>query len=167
MQMSQNKYTGLVADLMPNIRLMKLVGHYFFRFDSGSVFLSKVYSTVHCTLFMMQYVFLIINLILNTGEVNELTANTITVLHFTHTITKFLYVGANGKQVYRTMNIWNQSNSHPLFAESDARYHSIALAKMRKNLYMITTLTIGAVFSEYCRTVKFLICSKFNVLRFS
>lgn len=148
MQMSQNKYSGLVADLMPNIQLMKLVGHYFFRFSAGSTFLSKIYSTVHLCFFLLQYAFLITNLAANTSEVNELTANTITVLHFTHTITKFLYVALNGKQVYRTFNIWNQSNSHPLFAESDARYHAIALAKMRKNLYMITSLTVGTVVGE-------------------
>lgn len=146
--MTQNKYSGLVADLMPNIRLMRLVGHYFFRFDPSSAFISKLYSTMHLCFFLMQYVFLIINMATNTSEVNELTANTITVLHFTHTITKFLYVALNGKEVYRTFNIWNQANSHPLFAESDARYHAIALAKMRKNLYMITTLTVGAAVGE-------------------
>lgn len=43
--------------------------------------------------------------------------------------------------VYRTFNIWNQPNSHPLFAESDARYHAIALAKMRKLLYIVLTVT--------------------------
>lgn len=148
MQVSQSKYTGLVADMMPNIRLMRLIGHYMFRFSSGSTFLSKVYSTIHLMLFLVQFIFLVINLAMNTGEVNELTANTITVLHFAHTITKFLYVAINGKAVYRTFNIWNQPNSHPLFAESDARYHSIALAKMRKNFYFITTLTIGTVIGK-------------------
>lgn len=151
MQVSQSKYTGLVADMMPNIRLMRLVGHFMHRFSSGSTFLSKVYSTIHLMLFLVQFVFLVINLALNTGEVNELTANTITVLHFTHTIIKFLYVAMNGKAVYRTFNIWNQPNSHPLFAESDARYHSIALAKMRKNFYFITTLTILTVIGESIR----------------
>lgn len=154
MQVSQSKYTGLVADMMPNIRLMRLVGHFMHRFSSGSAFLSKVYSTIHLMLFLVQFVFLVINLALNTGEVNELTANTITVLHFTHTIIKFLYVAMNGKAVYRTFNIWNQPNSHPLFAESDARYHSIALAKMRKNFYFITTLTILTVVGESMREKK-------------
>lgn len=41
----------------------------------------------------------------------------------------------------RTFNIWNQANSHPLFAESDARYHSISLAKMRKLLYIVVSTT--------------------------
>lgn len=43
------------------------------------------------------------------------------------------------------MGIWNQSNSHPLFAESDARYHSIALAKMRRLLVMTMSTTLLAV----------------------
>lgn len=154
MQVSQTKYTGLVADMMPNIRLMRIVGHYMHRFSSGSTFLSKVYSTIHLLLFLVQFAFIVINLVMNTGEVNELTANTITALHFTHTITKFLYVAVNGKAVYRTFNIWNQPNSHPLFAESDARYHSIALAKMRKNFYLIVSLTIFTCVGELYKRVR-------------
>lgn len=85
------------------------------------------------------------NLIKNTDEVGELTANTITVLFFTHSVTKFIYVAANSEKFYRTLGIWNQSNSHPLFAESDARYHSIALAKMRKLLFLVMLTTMFAV----------------------
>lgn len=145
MQVQQKHFTGLVADLMPNIRLMRFLGHFLHKFSNGSTFLSKLYSTMHLLLMLLQFICIIINLALNTSEVNELTANTITTLHFTHTITKFCYLAINNKNFYRTFNIWNQSNSHPLFVESDARYHSIALAQMRKNLYMITGLTLGAV----------------------
>ena len=84
------------------------------------------------------------NLAQNTDEVTELTcklnqiqdhddekknifflfhrsANTITALFFTHSVTKFIYVALNSEKIYRTLGIWNQSNTHPLFAESDAR----------------------------------------------
>lgn len=149
MQVQQKQYSGLVADLMPNIRLMRFLGHFLNKFSDGSAFLNKMYSMTHLILMLLQFICLIVNLALNTSEVNELTANTITVLHFTHTITKFCYLAFNNKDFYRTFNIWNQSNSHPLFAESDARYHSIALAKMRKNLYTITGLTIATVVCEY------------------
>lgn len=44
----------------------------------------------------------------------------------------------------RTLNIWNQANSHPLFAESDARYHSIALAKMRKLFFLVMLTTFAS-----------------------
>lgn len=149
MQVQQKQYTGLVADLMPNIKLMRFVGHFLNKYSDGSAFLDKVYSWVNLILMIIQFVFLIINLGLNTSEVNELTANTITVLHFTHTLTKFLYLALSNKNFYRTFHVWNQSNSHPLFAESDARYHAIALAKMRKNLYLIVGLTLATVFCEY------------------
>ena len=78
-------------------------------------------------------------------NVNLFTANTITVLFFTHSVIKFIYIALNSGKVYRTMGIWNQSNSHPLFAESDARYHSIALAKMRRLLVMTMSTTLLAV----------------------
>lgn len=152
MQVQQKQFTGLVADLMPNIRLMRFVGHFLNKFSNGSAFLNKMYSLTHLMLMLMQFVFIIVNLALNTSEVNELTANTVTTLHFTHTITKFCYLAMNNKNFYRTFNIWNQSNSHPLFAESDARYHSIALAKMRKNLYMITGLTLATVAGKFLKS---------------
>lgn len=145
MQVQQKQYTGLVADLMPNIRLMRFVGHFLNKFSDGSAFLNKMYSWGNLFLMLLQFVLILVNLGLNTSEVNELTANTVTALHFTHTITKFCYTAMNNKNFYRTFNIWNQAISHPLFAESDARYHAIALAKMRKNLYMITGLTLATV----------------------
>lgn len=75
MQVQPQKVAGLVADLQPNIRLMTLFGHFFWRFSSGPVFLSKLYSGVHLGLFLIQYLCILINLVLNTGEVNELTVN--------------------------------------------------------------------------------------------
>ncbi|XP_055313278.1 odorant receptor coreceptor [Sitodiplosis mosellana] len=145
MQVQQKQFTGLVADLMPNIKLMRFLGHFLHKLSNGPSFLNTLYSFMHLILMLLQFVCIIVNLALNTSEVNELTANTVTALHFMHTITKFSYLAMNNKNFYRTFNIWNQSNSHPLFAESDARYHSIALAKMRKNFYMITTLTMATV----------------------
>lgn len=46
---------------------------------------------------------------------------------------------------YRTWGMWNQPNTHPIFAENDARYHSIALAKQRKLLVMVSATTAFAV----------------------
>jgi hypothetical protein len=70
-----------------------------------------------------------------------LAANTITVLFFTHCITKFVYFAARSKLFYRTLGIWNQPNSHPLFVESNNRYHALALKKMRRLLYIIIIWT--------------------------
>lgn len=124
---------------------MRFLGHFLHKLSNGPSFLNTIYSFMHLILMLLQFIGIVVNLALNTSEVNELTANTVTALHFTHTITKFSYLAINNKHFYRTFNIWNQSNSHPLFAESDARYHSIALAKMRKSLYMITGLTLATV----------------------
>lgn len=101
MQVQQKHYTGLVADLMPNIRLMQTLGHFLHKFSSAPSFLKKIYSCTHLSFFLLQYFAIVVNLIMNTSDVNELTANTITALHFTHTITKFSYLGMNVKNFYR------------------------------------------------------------------
>ncbi|XP_037032653.1 odorant receptor coreceptor [Bradysia coprophila] len=145
MQVQPQKVAGLVADLQPNIRLMKFFGHFFWRFSTGPVLLNKAYSAIHLALFLIQYLCILINLVLNTGEVNELTANTITALHFFHCIVKFCYVGVHSEEVYKTFNIWNHSNHHPLFAESNDRFHSISLVKQRKLLKTIMALCIFVV----------------------
>ncbi|KAJ6636110.1 Odorant receptor coreceptor [Pseudolycoriella hygida] len=140
MQVQPQKVSGLVADLLPNIRLMKFFGHFFWRFSTGPVLMSKAYSAVHLSLFLIQYLCILINLVLNTGE-----ANTITALHFFHCIIKFCYVGVHSDEVYKTFNIWNHCNHHPLFAESNDRYHSISLVKQRKLLKTIMSLCIFVV----------------------
>uniref|UniRef100_A0A1A9X5T9 Odorant receptor coreceptor n=1 Tax=Glossina brevipalpis TaxID=37001 RepID=A0A1A9X5T9_9MUSC len=53
-----------------------------------------------------------------------------------------IYLACSQKNFYRTINIWNQVNTHPLFAESDARYHSIALGKMRKLFFLVMLTTV-------------------------
>ena len=82
-----------------------------------------------------------VNLVLERGDVNDLAANTITVLFFTHCITKSVYFAVRSKLFYRTLGIWNQPNSHPLFVESNNRYHALALKKMRRLLYIIIVWT--------------------------
>lgn len=101
MQVQPTKHAGLVADLQPNIRLMRTVGHFMFRFTSGPVMLNKIYSGVHLGLMSFQFLTILINLVLNTDDVNELTANTITTLHFTHCITKLIFIAVNGKNVFQ------------------------------------------------------------------
>ncbi|XP_055382959.1 odorant receptor coreceptor [Condylostylus longicornis] len=141
----ESKYAGLVADLMPNIRLMRFCGHFLFRYTSGTLLFKKIYSVFHLFLVIFQFASLLINMAFNTEEVNELTANAITVLFFTHCVTKYLYFAINSKNFYKTLNIWNQANTHPLFSESDARYHKIALSKMRKLLFCVVLTTVASV----------------------
>ncbi|KAH8311508.1 hypothetical protein KR044_006666 [Drosophila immigrans] len=142
--MQPGKYTGLVADLMPNIRAMRYSGLFMHSFTGGSLFMKRVYSSVHMFVIILHVAMILVNLAMNAEEVNELSGNTITTLFFTHCIVKFVYLAINQKNFYRTLNIWNQANSHPLFAESDARYHGIALAKMRKLFFLVMLTTFAS-----------------------
>ncbi|XP_060806501.1 odorant receptor coreceptor isoform X1 [Amyelois transitella] len=141
------KAQGLVSDLMPNIKLMQASGHFLFNYYSGKKFFSKIYSSVHAILIVINYVCMVVNMAQYSDEVNELTANTITVLFFAHTVIKLLFFALNSKSFYRTLAVWNQSNSHPLFTESDSRHHQLALTKIRRLLYFICSMTVFSVVS--------------------
>lgn len=145
MQLQQQKYQGLVADLLPNIRWMQGCGHFIFKFTNGPVLIRKIYAVVHFLLCLMQFLFIVLNMAQNMDEVNELTANTVTTLFFVHCLIKLAFLGVTSGNFYRTLNIWNQANTHPLFAESDARYRAMTLAKMRKLLIFIIVFTMFAV----------------------
>nr|AJF23826.1 olfactory receptor Orco [Planotortrix octo] len=149
--MGKVKTQGLVSDLMPNIKLMQAVGHFLFNYtdENGgmSMLLRKIYASTHAVLIVVNFLCMAVNMAQYSDEVNELTANTITVLFFAHTVIKLLFFAMNSKNFYRTLAVWNQSNSHPLFTESDARYHQLALNKMRRLLYFIGSVTIMAVVS--------------------
>nr|QLF97427.1 olfactory receptor Orco [Heliothis virescens]QLF97434.1 olfactory receptor Orco [Heliothis subflexa]CAD31851.1 chemosensory receptor 2 [Heliothis virescens] len=149
--MTKVKAQGLVSDLMPNIKLMQMAGHFLFNYHSENAGMSnllrKIYASTHAILIFIHYACMGINMAKYSDEVNELTANTITVLFFAHTIIKLAFFALNSKSFYRTLAVWNQSNSHPLFTESDARYHQIALTKMRRLLYFICGMTVLSVIS--------------------
>lgn len=147
MSLQQQKYQGLVADLMPNIRWMQGCGHFLFKYTSGPVLLRKIYSFTHLTLCFLQYAFICVNMGLNMDEGNELTANTVTVLFFTHSLVKLTFFALTSDNFYTTLNVWNQANAHPLFAESDARYRALTLAKMRKLFMFVVCFTLFAVTS--------------------
>lgn len=73
MQVQSPRYQGLVADLLPNIRIMQLIGHFIFRYVTGPIFIRKLYSSAHLILFLLQYFFIVTNMIQNMNEVSELT----------------------------------------------------------------------------------------------
>ncbi|VVD05353.1 unnamed protein product [Leptidea sinapis] len=144
MMMTKIKTQGLVSDLMPNIKLMQIAGHFLFNYHSENAGMSgllrKLYASMHAILLVINFLCMAFNMAQYSDEVNELTANTITILFFTHSIIKLAFFGITSKNFYRTLAVWNQSNSHPLFTESDARYHQLALTKMRRLLYFICAL---------------------------
>ncbi|XP_058810873.1 odorant receptor coreceptor [Phymastichus coffea] len=148
--MMKMKQVGLVADLMPNIRITQAVGHWLFNYYSeGMRFPHKIYCMVTLFLMLFQFGTMAVNLVKEIDDVDQLTANTITVLFFLHPIVKVIYLAARAKIFYKCLGIWNSPNSHPLFAESNQRYHALALSKMRKLLFCVC----GAViFSVLCWT---------------
>lgn len=73
MQVQQPKYQGLVADLLPNVRIMQTIGHFIFRYVTGPILIRKLYASAHMILFLLQYFFILTNLIQNMSEVSELT----------------------------------------------------------------------------------------------
>lgn len=95
----------------------------------------------------MQFGFCGINLMMESEDVDDLTANTITMLFFTHSVVKLVYFAVRSKLFYRTLGIWNNPNSHPLFAESNARYHQIAVKKMRILLLAVIGTTVLSAIS--------------------
>ncbi|XP_049824774.1 odorant receptor coreceptor isoform X2 [Aethina tumida] len=144
--MMKFKVAGLVADLMPNIRLMQGAGHFMLNYhadNSGALHTLRLgYCCVHLVLMLFQYGTILGNLVVDREDVNELAANTITTLFFAHCITKFIYFALRSKLFYRTLGIWNQANSHPIFLESNNRYHALALKKMRRLLVIIVCATL-------------------------
>ncbi|XP_033216466.1 odorant receptor coreceptor [Belonocnema kinseyi] len=146
--MMKFKQQGLVSDLLPNIRLMQICGHFMFNYyGEAKKFAHKIYCFVHLFLILIQFGCMAFNLVEESADVDDLTANTITMLFFTHSVVKVIYFAARSKLFYRTLAIWNNPNSHPLFAESNARYHSIALTKMRRLLFCVGAATILSVIS--------------------
>lgn len=94
---------------------------------------------------LIQYVLMGFNLVHEHDDTDDLTANTITMLFFLHPIIKTLYFSLRSKSFYKTMAVWNNPNSHPLFAESNARYHSLAVSKIRRLLMIVSALTVFTI----------------------
>ena len=85
----------------------------------------------------LQFGSIVANLISESDDVNDLAADTITVLFFAHCLTKFVYFALRRQKFYRTLAIWNTVNSHPLFAESHNRHRAQAITKSRRLLMII------------------------------
>ncbi|KAK0085908.1 hypothetical protein PV325_004248 [Microctonus aethiopoides] len=146
--MMKTKHQGLAADLMPNIRLMQILGHFMFNYyGEGKKLMHKIYCSVHLFLIILQFILMGLNLAFEKDDVDDLTANTITMLFFSHSIIKIIYFAFRSKLFYRTLAIWNNPNSHPLFAESNARYHSIAVTKMRRLLFCVGAASVATAIS--------------------
>lgn len=68
-----NKYQGLVADLLPNHRMMEACGHFLFKYVDGPVLVRRIFSFFNLGVVLFQYAAMMVNLAQNTGDVAELT----------------------------------------------------------------------------------------------
>lgn len=171
--MMKIKQQGLALDMAPNIQIMKYVGHFLFAYykDPSSKFLMKVYATVrfktqyisqfqqlliinnknkknfqfNLVFILAMYAMMGMNLVYEHHDTEDLTANTITMLFFAHSIIKLTYFGSRTKKMYKAFGVWNNPNSHPIFAESNARFYAIAVAKMRRMLVIILCISIATI----------------------
>lgn len=82
MQVQNTKYQGLVADLLPNIRLMQGFGHFIFKYVTGPILIRKIYSFAHLALLAFNFGCILANLAANTDEVSELTCKKLNLLLF-------------------------------------------------------------------------------------
>ncbi|KAL1114879.1 hypothetical protein AAG570_007703 [Ranatra chinensis] len=152
--MEKQKMHGLVGDVWPNLQMMKYSGHWILEYDQGNRPLRLAYCWITSLLMVVQVVFLFCFLLLETYDADQMAAATITLLFFLHGITKFVYFAARNRYFYRTIGAWNQVNSHPLFAESNARHRATALKRIRRLLTLIGVITVFSVVSWV--TVTFL-----------
>lgn len=146
--MQKVRKQALVADLWPNIRLMQLSGLFISQYyDDNSTLMRlirKIYSWITTILVFAQYIFMIVWAITESYNADQRAAHSVTVLFFTHSMIKFTYFSSRTNRFYRTLASWNNANSHPLFAESNARHRAITIARMRKLLMYVGSITIFA-----------------------
>jgi gustatory receptor len=142
---------GLVADLWPLIRIMQMIGFFLLDYHEDMSFgwtsIRAGYAGSVSGLMIIQFALIAINLMKQADDVNDLTANTITVLFFAHSLTKFFYFALRRGKFYRTLATWNNANSHPLFSENHSRHHATAVGSMRRLVMYVTTATVVSGFA--------------------
>ncbi|XP_023716643.1 odorant receptor coreceptor [Cryptotermes secundus] len=142
---------GLVADLWPLIRIMQMIGFFLLDYHEDMSFgwtsIRAGYAGSISGLMVIQFALIAINLMKQADDVNDLTANTITVLFFVHSLTKYFYFALRRGKFYRTLATWNNANSHPLFSENHSRHHATAVASMRRLVIYVTSATVISGFA--------------------
>lgn len=149
--MQKLRKQGLVLDLWPNLRLIQLSGIFFSAYhDDNSTLMRlvrKLYSWLVTVVLFTQYAFLVVYVITDAHDADQRAAYSVTILFFTHTLIKFVYFSTNNGQMCRTLAMWNNPNSHPLFTESNTRHRAIAVSRMRKLLFFAGGVTIFSTIS--------------------
>lgn len=149
--MQKVRRQGLVADLWPNLRMIQVSGIFFSAyFEDNSTLMRlvrKIYSWVVTIVLFTQYLFLVMYALTEAYNADQRAAYSVTILFFTHTLIKYTYFSTNTDKITRALAMWNNPNSHPLFAESNARCRASALSRMRKLLFFVAGVTIFSTVS--------------------
>lgn len=149
--MQKIRKQGLVADLWPNIRLMQLSGLFISEYyDDNSALMRlirKMYSWTVFGLVFMNYLFMGLWAATQSYNADQRATHAVTILFFTHSLIKFIFFSSKTENFYRVLASWNNANSHPLFAESNARHRATSLGRMRKLLTTVGSITIFATVS--------------------
>lgn len=149
--MQKVRKQGLVSDLWPNIRLIQASGLFISAYyeDNSTLMrlLRKIYSWIVTILLFAQFTFLCIFAATEAYDADQRAAYTITCFFFTHPIIKFSFFSIGTQRFYRTLAAWNNANSHPLFAESNARFRASAISRMRWMLMFASGITIATTVS--------------------
>ncbi|KAK3927047.1 Odorant receptor coreceptor [Frankliniella fusca] len=145
----KNQYRGLVADLMPNIRAMQISGLYLMEYhaENSAVqrLMRRAYSIFQVTIMTLGYLTLVAYLLTQSYNVEDWAAHTVTTLFFLHSLCRTFWLMGNTKRFYRMLDCWNTTNSHPMFAENDARHHQQTLQRQRRLLIQVIILTVVSV----------------------
>ena len=152
-QMYKFRLHGLVADMWPLIRIMQFTGYFLLDYHEDMSFgwtsMRAGYAATISFMMVVQFACMFLNLMHQADEVNDLTANTITVLFFVHSLTKLLYFALRRGKFYRTLATWNNSNSHPLFSENNSRHHQASVGSIRR---LVLYICIAIILSVTCWT---------------
>lgn len=105
------KKSGLVGDLWPHIKLMKLSGLWILEFyEDNSLplrIIRKFYCSISTTLLMVQYMSILTFLILDSYNGEQMAAGTVTFLFFSHSIVKHIYFAAYYRRFSRLFKWWD------------------------------------------------------------
>jgi gustatory receptor len=137
--------------MWPLIRIMQGTGFFLLDYHEDMSFgwtsIRTGYASFVSGLMIIQFLLMFINLMKQAEDVNDLTANTITILFFLHSLIKLFYFALRRTKFYRTLATWNNANSHPLFSENQSRHHATAVGSMRRLVMYVCIATIISGFA--------------------
>lgn len=109
------KKSGLVGDLWPHIRLMKLLGMWIFEFYEDNSLPLRIIRYFYCAItssvLVIQYVSILGFLFFDCFNGEQMASGTVTFLFFTHCIVKHVYFGLLYQRFSRLFKWWDTVSS--------------------------------------------------------